>query len=60
MTVTFTEKRKEALKKHLNVLMKIKLPKIRYVAKVIGHIISALPASEYGVLHYRKLKEIKR
>lgn len=59
MTITLTEKRTNALKRHLNILHSLSEPTIRYVAKVIGHIISALPASKYGALHYRNLEKEK-
>ena len=59
MAITLTEKRVVTLKTHLNTLMHLKEPKIRHVAKVIGHIISALPASKYGTMHYRNLENEK-
>ena len=37
-------------------LLKVVKPSIREVAKVIGKIVAALPASQYGPLHYRQLE----
>ena len=59
MTISLTEKRIKALKRHLHILLNLKEPSIRYVAKVIGHIISALPASKFGALYYRNLEKEK-
>ena len=59
MILTLAEKRKHALKAHVNSLINIRHPSIRYVAKVIGHIISSLPASKFGALHYRKIEKDK-
>ena len=59
MTITVTEKRYQTFKTLLNIILKIKRPAIRFVAKVIGHIISILPASKYGALYYRKLENDK-
>ena len=59
MTITVTEKRFQTFKTLLNIILKIKRPTIRFVAKVTGHIISILPASKYGALYYRKLENDK-
>ena len=32
---------------------------IRFVARVIGKVVSSLPGSEYGKLHYRNLERDK-
>jgi len=59
MTISLTEKRKNALKSLLLTALRLKRPTIRFVAKVIGHIISSLPASKYGSLFYRNLESDK-
>ena len=59
MTLTITEKRRNKLRTLLNILINIKMPKIRFVAKVLGHITSVMPASKFGPLHYRNLENDK-
>ena len=59
MTISLTEKRRNALHSLLLNILRLKSPTIRYVAKVIGHIISALPASKFGSLYYRDLENDK-
>ena len=56
MTISLTEKRRHILRDLLLTLARLKNPTIRFLAKVIGHIISVMPASRYGALHYRKLE----
>ena len=59
MTISLTEKRRNALHSLLLNILRLKSPTIQYVAKVIGHIISALPASKFGSLYYRDLENDK-
>jgi len=59
MTLSLTEKKKNALRSLLLTVLRLKNPSIRFVAKVIGHIISAMPASKYGPLHFRNLENDK-
>ena len=59
MSITLTEKRKNNLRHHINVLLSIKKPTIRLLAKVIGHIVSAMPSVKFGMLYYRKLESEK-
>jgi len=56
MTISLTQKHLATLIKLVKVLLNLKNPTIRYVAKVIGHIVPPLPASKFGPLHYRKLE----
>ena len=55
MTVSLTHKKKAALKKLVNQLLTIHKPKIRFVAKVLGTMVAAFPASKYGPLYYRNI-----
>ena len=57
IAIEFTEKRQNSLKHIVNMLLKINEPTVRFVSNVIGHIVSALPATKYGRLHYRKLEK---
>ena len=59
MTISVTEKRRKILIELLITLSNLRKPTIRFVAKVLGHLISVLPASRYGALHYRKLENDK-
>ena len=62
MTVTLTDEKKERLQNLIdNMLSKndAYLFKIREVARIIGLIVSSLPASLYGALYYRKLENDK-
>ena len=56
MIVTFTEEKKQKL---LLNLLGINKPTIRYLAKVIGTIISFMPAAILGPLFYRYLENNK-
>ena len=59
MIVTLTEEKKEKLKTLLLNLRRINKPTIRYLAKVIGTIISCMPAAILGPLFYRYLENDK-
>ena len=59
MEVFLTPKRINQLYILVCQLMSITKPTIRLLAKVIGTIISSLPAVKFGPLHYRHLENIK-
>ena len=59
MIVTLTEEKKQKLKNLLLNLLRINKPTIRYLAKVIGTIISCMPAAIIGPLFYRYLENNK-
>ena len=56
MIITLTRTKKTALKRLVNQILSIKSPKLRFLAKVIGTIVAAFPASKYGPLYYRCLE----
>ena len=57
MTITLSESRTKSLKFLLKQILKIKKPTIRLLAKVIGHIISAMPTSKFGALQLSKIRK---
>ena len=59
MIITFTKVKKEKLKSLVLNLLRINKPTIRYLAKVIGTIISCMPAAILGPLFYRYLENDK-
>ena len=59
MTVTLPNKKVEEIKEVCSQLLACNRPSIREVARVIGKLIAALPASQYGPLHYRNLETEK-
>ena len=59
MIITLTEEKKQKLKTLLLNLLRINKPTIRYLAKVIGTIISCMPAAILGPLFYRYLENDK-
>ena len=59
MIVTLTEEKKQKLKTLLLNLLRINKPTIRYLAKVIGTIISCMPAAIIGPPFYRYLENNK-
>ena len=59
MTVTLTEGKTQKLKTLVLNLLRIDKPTIRYLAKVIGTIISCVPAAILGPLFYRYLENDK-
>ena len=59
MIVTLTEEKKQKLKTLLLNLLRINKPTIRYLAKVIGIIISCMLAAILGPLFYRYLENDK-
>ena len=56
MTLTLTDRRKLNIVDICLKLLQDKRHKIRFVAKVIGMFVAALPAVTYGALHYRALE----
>ena len=59
MIITLTEEKKQKLKTLVLNLIRINKPTIRYLAKVIGTIISCMPAALLGPLLYRYLENNK-
>ena len=59
MIVMLTKEKKQKLKTLLLNLLRINKPTIRYLAKVIGTIISCMPAALLGPLFYRYLENDK-
>ena len=59
MTVTLTEEKMDQLKSLCTEAMNREDLWIRFVAKVIGKFVSALPGVEFGRLHYRNLERDK-
>ena len=59
MIITLTKEKKQNLKTLVLNLLRIKKPTIRYLAKVIGTIISCMPAAILGPLFYRYLENDK-
>ena len=60
MTVTLTAQKKISFRKMVNKLLTIKNPTLRFIAKVIGTIVSSFPASRFGPLYYRSLEKDKK
>ena len=59
MTVAPTAEKIEKLFASCNSLLQKTTPTIRQVAEVIGILVSTLPGTEYGPLHYRHLEHHK-
>ena len=59
MTVTLPSDKKEELKETCTALLENATPSIRQVARVIGKLVAAFPAAQYGLLHYRELERGK-
>ena len=59
MIITLTEEKKQKLKTLVLNLIRINKPTIKYLAKVIGTIISCMPAALLGPLLYRYLENDK-
>ena len=59
MIVTVTEEKKQKLKNLVVNLLRINKPTIKYLTKVIGTIISFMPAAILGPLFYRYLENEK-
>ena len=59
MIVTLTEEKKQKLKDLVLNLLRINKPTIKYLAKVIGTIISCIPAATLGPLFYCYLQNDK-
>ena len=59
MTIQLTNSKKEKLLSLIKAILAPAKVRIREVAQVIGHIVSSLPAVEFGPLYYRKLEKDK-
>ena len=59
MTVTLTQEKRDQLESLCTEAMNGEDLSIRFVAKVIGKVVSALPGMEFGRLHYRNLERDK-
>ena len=59
MTVTLTKRKKDSIKKLSQDIIKMKCPKIRKVARLLGKYSNSFPASKYGRLHFRSLQNDK-
>lgn len=59
MKVSLTPQRTKQLNQLVSQLLTISNPSIRFLAKVIGTIISCLQAAKFGLLHYRNLERLK-
>ena len=59
MTVTLTQEKRDQLESLCTEAMNGEDLSIRFVPKVIGKVVSALPGMEFGRLHYRNLERDK-
>ena len=59
MTVTLTQEKRDQLESLCAEAMNGEDWSIRFVAKVIGKVVSALPGVEFERLHYRNLERDK-
>ena len=59
MSLNLTTQKEKKLKRLVNQLFSMKNPSIRFLAKVIGTIVSVFPAVKYAPLHYRALENDK-
>ena len=60
MTVKLTEQKRKNLKALVRQLLTISKPSIRFVARVIGTIVSYFPASKiWSIAHYRDIEKCK-
>ena len=59
MSVKLTTQKEKNLKRLVNQLFSMKHPSIRFLAKVIGTIVSVFPAVKYAPLYYRALENNK-
>ena len=59
MSVKLTPQKEKNLKRLVNQLFSVKTPSIRFLAKVIGTIVSVFPAGKYALLYYRALENDK-
>ena len=59
MIVTLTEEKKQKLKALVLSLLRINIPTMKYLAKVIGTIISCIPAATLGPLFHCYLQNEK-
>lgn len=59
MTVTMSQEKKEKLKSLCLEALNNEPHTIRFVARVIGKIVSSLPGVDFGRLHYRRLERDK-
>ena len=61
MTVNLTPNKRAHLRQlnHFKLLLRIKNPSVRFLAKVIRTLISTFPASKLGPLYYRNVEKDK-
>ena len=59
MTANLTPNKRAHLKQIILDLLRIKNPSMKFIAKVIGTLISTFPASKLGPLYYRNLEKDK-
>lgn len=59
MTVSLTTEKEKKLKHLITQLLSIRKPTIRFVAKVVGTLVSSFPAVKYAPLHYRHIEKVK-
>ena len=59
MTITLTGDKKAKILNACNEAIDKKVIKIRNLAKIIGKIVAALPATKYGNLYYKELEMLK-
>ena len=65
MLITLPKQKCDDIKEACMALLHEQMPSIRMVAKVVGKLVAALPAAQYGPLHYRymeidKIRALKR
>ena len=59
MTVALTASKEKNLKLLVSQLLSMKYPTIRFLAKIIGTLVSSFPAVKFGPLYYRSLEKVK-
>lgn len=59
MLVTLTEQKEKNLRNLVSKLLNMKSPSIRFVAKVVGTLVSSFPAIKFAPLHYRYIEKVK-
>ena len=59
MTISLSESKTKDLRKLITNLLSISHPTIRFVAKVVGTLVSTFPAVKYAALHYRNIEKVK-
>ncbi len=59
MKITLTQDKIVKITSHISKILESSSPTIREVARVIGYIVSSLPAVQYGQCHYRAIEHDK-